>query len=82
MDFSGHFGGTELVCPRRLVRDGGVGQGMQKTCWCLSSIAEKSKAGTFKETQGAYGQPTYFGPWCTKAFFLAGGAGESEGDIY
>lgn len=39
------------------------------------------QAGTLKESQGAYGQPTCFGSWGTKAFFLAGIAGESQGGI-
>lgn len=43
---------------------------MQKTCQYLSSVAEESKAWTSKEIPGAYGHPTYFVPWCTKAFSL------------
>lgn len=43
---------------------------MQKTCQCLNSVAEESKAGTFKESQGAYGQPSYFGPGVLKPFSM------------
>lgn len=50
-------------CLSHLVRDGGVGQSVQKNCQYWSSVTEASRAGTFKETQGACGQPTYFGPW-------------------